>query len=209
MKFFKASFIAAAIFLFTLTLYPQTSYTVQAVDFSFNPATINISKGDTVKWVWGSGTHTTTSDSANGFVHWDAPLDQNHTSFTMVFHTPGTFPYHCTFHQSIGMIGTITVESPSAVIINKNTPDKYLLDQNYPNPFNPTTKIEFQIVKSGFVSLKVFNVLGNEVATLVNGKKQSGTYDVNFDGSNYPSGIYFYRFESNGYVDVKKMVLLK
>lgn len=103
-----------------------------------------------------------------------------------------------------------------ATINESNIPAEYELSQNYPNPFNPTTNLEFGVSKYGFVSLKVYDVLGNEVATLVNENKPSGNYVVEFDahlaerGSGFPSGIYFYSLSVNGnIIDTKRMVLLK
>jgi uncharacterized delta-60 repeat protein len=92
-----------------------------------------------------------------------------------------------------------------------NTPSKFNLKQNYPNPFNPVTVIQYSIPENAkFVQLKVFDVLGNEVAELVNEKKNAGSYQVEFDGSNHASGIYFYRLEIDGKViDTKRMILLK
>jgi hypothetical protein len=83
------------------------------------------------------------------------------------------------------------------------------LEQNYPNPFNPSTNIKYQIPSTNFVTLKVYDVLGREVATLVNEVKQPGTYAVPFDGSGMASGIYFYKLQTGGFVDVKRMILLK
>lgn len=90
-------------------------------------------------------------------------------------------------------------------------PNKFMLYQNYPNPFNPATKIRFDISGSSAAKtfLYVYDILGREVATLVNEQLSPGTYKVNFDGSNYPSGIYFYKFISGEYSAVKKMILLK
>ncbi|MGB5530577.1 MAG: T9SS type A sorting domain-containing protein [Ignavibacteriaceae bacterium] len=88
-------------------------------------------------------------------------------------------------------------------------PFSFSLEQNYPNPFNPSTKIKFTISDFGFVILKVFDVLGNEVATLVNEEKSAGEYEVEFNRKNLPSGIYFYRIQSGSFVDTKKMILLK
>jgi hypothetical protein len=88
-------------------------------------------------------------------------------------------------------------------------PDKYSLSQNYPNPFNPVTRINFDIPKKGFVSLKVFDILGREVQTLVNEEKTAGAYSVDFNGSEYSSGVYFYRIESGDFSDVKRMILIK
>jgi len=95
---------------------------------------------------------------------------------------------------------------------DKNTkvvPSSFKLYQNYPNPFNPTTNIEFRIVDFGFVSLKVYDVLGREIATLVNEEKRAGSYKVEFNGSNLSSGVYFYRLNSGSFVSTKKMLLIK
>ena len=93
--------------------------------------------------------------------------------------------------------------------ISTEIPTDYLLSQNYPNPFNPTTSIKFAIPKSGFVTLKVYDILGRQVTELVNQFKSTGTYIVDFDASAYTSGMYFYKLEVNDFVSVKKMVLVK
>ncbi|MBL8008614.1 MAG: T9SS type A sorting domain-containing protein, partial [Ignavibacteria bacterium] len=90
-----------------------------------------------------------------------------------------------------------------------NNPLDYKLNQNYPNPFNPVTNMEFGISKSGFVTLKVYDVLGKEVATLVNEMKQAGDYKVDFNAVNFTSGIYFYKFEYLNFVQTKRMILIK
>jgi hypothetical protein len=88
-------------------------------------------------------------------------------------------------------------------------PSEFILNQNYPNPFNPTTVIEYQLPKSGFVTLKVYDILGREVRTLVNGYKTPGKYSVSFDASNLSSGAYFYRLKSNSFSSIKKMLLIR
>ncbi len=88
-------------------------------------------------------------------------------------------------------------------------PASFSLSQNYPNPFNPTTEIEFRIADLGFVTLKVYNVLGQEVATLVNGMKRPGEYSVIFSGAGLSSGVYFYTLEEGSYHKTMKMILLK
>ena len=92
---------------------------------------------------------------------------------------------------------------------NKTNPIRFSLYQNYPNPFNPSTEIEYTINKEGKVSLKVFNVLGEEVATLVNKVENAGNYKVAFNASSFPSGIYFYRLQAGIFVQTRKMILLK
>ncbi len=88
-------------------------------------------------------------------------------------------------------------------------PHQFVLSQNYPNPFNPSTKIQYTIVNRQFAMVKVFDLLGREVATLVNEVMQPGTYTVTFDGSHLASGVYFYRLEGGDFVSVKKMVIVK
>lgn len=93
--------------------------------------------------------------------------------------------------------------------VNGQTPEVFELNQNYPNPFNPTTSIKFSIPKSGEVTLKVFDVLGREVATLVNQTMNAGAYTFNFDASKLASGMYVYRLTAGDFVASKKMMLLK
>jgi hypothetical protein len=88
-------------------------------------------------------------------------------------------------------------------------PNEYSLSQNYPNPFNPTTTIEFSLRQDGRTVLEVFNILGQVVATLVNGELKAGAYQVQFNASGLPSGLYFYRLRSGAFVSIKKMMLLK
>jgi hypothetical protein len=88
-------------------------------------------------------------------------------------------------------------------------PDQYSLSQNYPNPFNPVTKINYSIPKQGFVTLKIYDLLGREIKSLVSETKLPGNFSVDFNGSNLASGVYFYRLESNGFSDIKRMMLIK
>ena len=89
------------------------------------------------------------------------------------------------------------------------TPDKYAVYQNYPNPFNPSTSIKFDIPKNAFITLKVYDVVGKEVATLINEERAAGTYNVDWNASFYPSGIYFYKLESKEFTETKRMLLIK
>jgi len=93
--------------------------------------------------------------------------------------------------------------------ISNEVPGKFELGQNFPNPFNPVTNIGLRIAQFGFVSLKIFDITGKEVVTLVNEELQPGLYNVDFDASNLSSGTYFYKMETGGFTDVKKMILVK
>jgi len=116
---------------------------------------------------------------------------------------------------------TVSVDDNS-----QSLPEEFKLSQNYPNPFNPTTSIQYAVSSSQFVNLKVYDVLGNEIVTLVDEEKSAGSYVVEFsakggslpagrhgasggDASSLPSGVYFYRLQAGNFVEYKKMVLIK
>ncbi len=108
-------------------------------------------------------------------------------------------------------VRTVTVNVGFVGIHNNNTgvPDKFYLYQNYPNPFNPTTNIKVDIVKSGLVKLKVYDITGREVAELVNANLSAGSYTYDFDASSYSSGVYFYKVETPDFTSIRKMILIK
>ena len=88
-------------------------------------------------------------------------------------------------------------------------PESVYLAQNYPNPFNPSTTIEFNIPQQSYVTLKVYDLLGREVVSLVNNELQAGSYKTEFNGTNLSSGIYFYRLKADGFIQTKKFILMK
>jgi len=112
-----------------------------------------------------------------------------------------------------GMYYNLSIDTsaePIGIIANeKNVPEKFYLSQNYPNPFNPKTIIHYQLPINNYVKLTIFDALGREIGTLVNEKQSAGSYNVEWDGTNYSSGLYFYKIECDGFTDVKKMILIK
>jgi photosystem II stability/assembly factor-like uncharacterized protein len=115
---------------------------------------------------------------------------------------------------AVGANGTILSTLFGSSVEDFENPNEFLLSQNYPNPFNPATTITYQIPQREFVTLKVYDILGREVATLVNEEKPAGSYEVEFnshsvEGRNLTSGIYFYQLNAGGYSETKKMILLK
>jgi hypothetical protein len=94
-------------------------------------------------------------------------------------------------------------------VINSEVPLNYYLSQNYPNPFNPVTKINYGIMKSSDVKISVYNILGKEVSTLVNEFQTAGNYSVEFNASNFSSGVYIFKIAAGDFVDIKKATLLK
>jgi hypothetical protein len=102
-----------------------------------------------------------------------------------------------------------TNDAPTGIVPGTTTASGYTLGQNYPNPFNPSTNLEFRVADFRFVSLKVYDVRGQEVQTLVNGSLQPGTYNVTFDGSKLSSGIYYYTLKAGDFTETRKMILVK
>ena len=113
------------------------------------------------------------------------------------------------FTSGYGYVFKTTNGGVSVNQISSEIPNKFSLSQNYPNPFNPNTKIKFQIAKMFDVKLVVYDILGCEVATLVNERLKAGTYEVDFDGRELPSGVYFYSLISDSFIETKKMILIK
>jgi hypothetical protein len=124
--------------------------------------------------------------------------------------SPGGGTLVCTFVGNTPIAFAIKPPSNLIGIISGQTiPLEFFIEQNYPNPFNPTTKIKFGISKSANVKLTVYDVLGKEVAVLVNEDKLANTYEVQFDASAFPSGVYFYKIAYGEFTSTRKMLLVK
>jgi len=121
--------------------------------------------------------------------------------------------YTSALTYTLSNVLSFVVDFPTNVKSENDMPSEFYLEQNYPNPFNPSTNIGFRISDFGFVSLKVYDVLGNEVATLVNEEKPAGVYEIEFqstvDSHQLPSGVYFYQLKAGDFIQTKKMILLK
>ena len=196
-------------FLFLLTstiLFSQTTHDVTVQNFSFSPQTLTITKGDIVRWTNISGTHNVRANDDSFYFGPAAPAPWE---FTHTFTTTGDFPYYCEPHLSMGMTGTIIVQNPVGVQDYDIVADYFELEQNFPNPFNPSTRISYSVPNASFISLKVYDILGNEVAILVNEEKPAGNYQLDFNALTLTGGVYFYQLTSNSFVDTKKMILLK
>jgi hypothetical protein len=169
-------------------------------------AIINGITGNSTEW-WltrqATSVYYSATDGASWVTHYTAPAG---SFYSLGKARTGTYIWGIRSNGGISRYG-----QPISGIqnITVSIPENYSLSQNYPNPFNPTTKINFSIPKSGLVSLKVYDLLGREITTLVNEVKISGTYLVDFNASTLSSGVYFYKLESNGFSQVKKMMLIK
>ena len=116
----------------------------------------------------------------------------------------GTYTYRL---KQVDLDGTF--EYSDELVVEVITPLEFALEQNYPNPFNPSTQITYQLAENSNVVLKVYNLLGKEIAVLVDEQKEAGIHKVNFDASSLPSGVYLYKIENAGLIKTKKMMLLK
>ena len=192
--------------------FSQTTHDVTVQNFSFSPQSLTITVGDTVRWTNILGHHNVKADD-NSFTSGpaaDAPWEYTHT-----FTAAGNNPYYCEPHGGPGgqdMSGVVIVQDPVGVDDEKLAADKFELMQNYPNPFNPSTNIGFRISSAsggGFVSLKVYNILGDEIATLINEEKEAENYEIEFNAEKFSSGVYFYKLNAGNYVGTKKMILAK
>lgn len=127
---------------------------------------------------------------------------------SLLYHN--NFMFAGTFGGGVWRRGYAEIISPVGISNTTNvTPEKFSLEQNYPNPFNPTTRINYELPITNFVSLKVYDALGNEVKTLVNEKLNAGSYSVDFNAAALPSGIYFYKLVTEKFSETKKMMLVK
>ena len=130
--------------------------------------------------------------------------DPKEYRFTDTDVSAGTYTYRL---KQIDFDGSY--EYSPEVSVEVTPPIEYSLEQNYPNPFNPSTVIKYSIPENGFVTLDVYNLLGEKVASLVNGVQEAGRYEINFDASNLGSGIYLYSLKSGSFNLDKKMLLMK
>jgi len=113
------------------------------------------------------------------------------------------------YEGAFGLQWTFTTGTSTNVDDRQTIPTHFMLEQNFPNPFNPTTVIKYQLPMTAYVTLKVYDILGKELITLVNETKEAGNYEVSFDASNFVSGMYFYQMRSGDFVETKKLVLMK
>lgn len=132
--------------------------------------------------------------------------------FTLTAPSSGTYTVNAGFKNPSKKWGTTSAVINITGIDEKLiglSPKNFALYSNYPNPFNPSTKIRYAISQTTFTSLKVYSILGQEVATLINEEKTPGVYEVNFDATNLSTGTYIYRLQAGNYTEIKKMILLR
>jgi hypothetical protein len=155
---------------------------------------------------WVVGGAGTLYSTTNAGLNWIAEQSQTGQDLNSIHSFDGLNAW------AVGNIGVITTNYSSTTGVEGQpniNPDRLNLDQNYPNPFNPSTKIRFSIPSNEFVTLKVYNVLGSEIVTLINDELNAGSFEVDFNASALNSGVYFYTMRTNKFTETRKMILMK
>jgi len=207
-KTLKLLLTVAAVLVVILSI-PQAArailYEVEIEDFSFIPSRLNINPGDMVEWRNRDNVgHTATSD--NGI--WDSGLLARDETFTYTFTIEGVYPYHCSPHPF--MVDTIVVGTPTGVDgQSSSTPEQFEVSQNYPNPFNARTAIEYSLPQDSHVRIVIYNLLGQNIETLVDQVQTAGIQRVVWNAADVPTGVYFYRLETGEFTQTRKMLLAK
>ncbi|MEI7811106.1 MAG: putative Ig domain-containing protein [Ignavibacteria bacterium] len=187
--------------VWTATLTADTVVVGDTLKFRYVATDVN---GDSLKYGLLNAPLGASIDSVTGAFTWIPQTQQTDSYVIEATVTDGIIAKPIVTSKKVLVVKIIT-----AVEKSNKLPTVYKLEQNYPNPFNPTTKINYSVPQESKVVLKVYNLLGSEVAVLVNETKASGSYSVDFKASNLTSGLYIYRIEAGNYVSVKKMTLLK
>ncbi len=203
----------------TLTALPTSVFYTGAMDTVYKRTSVTLS-GTILNWLELTLDHPFAYDSTKSLIIQMEHLGATGTALYVLGHT-----YLTGKRRTYSTVYPFTVQGQDAYVINfgvdispateiKHTnitqePQDYNLGQNYPNPFNPTTVIRFGIPRNEYITLKIYNALGREISTLITGKLNAGIHEIEWNASKYPSGIYFYRLEGNGYYETKRMMLIK
>lgn len=191
-------------FLFLFQNGFSTVWIIQTSNYQFTPSELpEVQLGDTIRWVWIEGAHTTTSTMIPlGAQQWDAPLSISSQSYDYVPTISGKYNYQCTPHVSFGMVGNFTVMDPTGVPLF----DFKEIVKTYPNPFMNSTTIEYSLTKPGSVNITFFNQFGKQV-DMIKKLQEEGIQKVVWSPENLAGGVYYFRLEAEGQVVVRKLML--
>lgn len=195
----------------------QVTHVITQVGTSFSPSAITIEAGDTVRWEWTSGLHTVTSgigaDARDAGALFDAPLSSGAPIFEFTFQEAGSVPFFCRPHESLGMTGTITVETATGAPDARPSPLRVLGVE--PNPFNPRASLRFSLTEPASVSVAVYDLQGRRVQRLASRRAmEAGEHGLPWDGRDdageeVASGVYRFVVRAAGLEQVVSGVLVR
>jgi plastocyanin len=212
MKIRNILIIWGVAFLAMVTNTYAARYFVQfggSFGLTYSPDSILVFVGDTIRWQGNFAMHPLSSTSVPpGAVSFHQASSD---VFDYVVTVAGTYLYQCDFHFSSGMKGKIIALGTSGVnnTYTSMQPDAFRLRQNFPNPFNPSTTISFDIPSPTHVSIKVYNLIGEMIATIADENMSAGSYSMVWNAASIPSGVYFYRLNAGQFTQTRKLMVLK
>ncbi len=208
----KKNYIILLLFIFITGIKANaTVHIVQVSNFTFTPNNVNAVIGDTVRWIWVSGSHTTTCDGSTftslpaGAASWNSPINNTVTSFGYVVTVAGTYQYKCSPHAP-NMAGTLTVSSASGIATLNNSVN--YLEVN-PPAFKSDAIIKFSLSENATIKISIYDFSGRKLETLVNKTFNKGEHTLVWDAARIPQGIYFCRLENEEYTLTRKFVRVK
>ncbi len=192
------------------------THEVTMVGLTFVPETLTVNQNDSVLWVNTSAISHTTTSGAGGVPsgYWDSGLMPPNDSFFFYFDSVGVFPYYCTPHWTLGMVGLITVEPLGIQEYDVPSSVAFDMSQAYPNPSAGTVRIDYALKVAGQVSIDIYSSTGQKIRTLADTRMPSGEYSAAWDGldsvgKSVPMGTYFLRLSVNGNRQERKLLLIR
>lgn len=192
--------------LFSAACMSAETVTVNVINNQFSPSTVTINQNDMVKWTFSEGTHTVTSgNSCTPDGHFDSGSMNQGSVFTVTMPDAGTFHYYCKFHCSMGMTGTIVVNTATGIASQE--PLSYINLKSYPNPFTESTSLTYSVNRKSNVKIEVLDLTGKTVQ-IINQVAETGINTQKIDMAPLPKGIYITRLSSEG-IESKSILLSK
>jgi plastocyanin len=192
------------------------THEVTMAGLTFVPDTLDINRGDSVRWINTTAIFHTTTSGVSGVPngHWDSGLMAPNDSFAFHFDSAGVFPYYCTPHWTLGMVGLITVAPVGIEEFKENLPVEFNVGKAYPNPFNQVVRIDYAIPNAGQLWVGVYSSQGQLVKMLYNANMPGGKHAAFWDGRDTNDdrvglGAYFVQIEFENNVEQRKVLLLK
>lgn len=202
----KQIFTAIVYFFFSCLSMQATIHPINVEDFEFSPSSLNVTVGDTIRWMWDNSgsSHTTTSISVpSGALTWDHPINVSNQEFDYIVTVPGSYTYKCTPHVGMGMVGGFTATGTTGV--NEFSSGAGFILNN--SIATAEINITINLNAPGFVKLQLYNIQGTLVKDLSNEEHTQGVYSETFAVNDLANGIYLLKAETHNYSAVKKIII--